>query len=266
MCGDGGLADMKKLLIAVALLPAATAAHAQDNRDLRVRVGLGGQIRPDYIGSDEHVLAPLFKVDIAHGSDEFRFKAPDDNFGFALISKNGFSAGPAANIESSRKNSDVGAPVGKVSTTVEAGVFAQYLANDSFRVRGEVRKGIGGHDGLVGSIGADKIWRDGDKYMFSVGPRLMFSDARYQRAYFGVTPAVALATGLPSYRPSGGLHAAALASGLNYQLGSQFGVFGFARYDRLLGDAAKSPIVRVYGSRNQASGGIGLTYTFGIQR
>jgi outer membrane protein len=43
-------------------------------------------------------------------------------------------------------------------------------------------------------------------------------------------------------------------------------MFGFARYERLVGDAAKSPIVRELGSRNQLSGGAGLSYTFKMSR
>jgi outer membrane protein len=49
-------------------------------------------------------------------------------------------------------------------------------------------------------------------------------------------------------------------------LNDRWGLFGFARYERLVGDAAKSPIVREFGSRNQLSGGIGLNYTFTIPR
>jgi outer membrane protein len=33
-----------------------------------------------------------------------------------------------------------------------------------------------------------------------------------------------------------------------------------------LGDASKSPIIREFGSRNQLSGGFGLSYTFTIKR
>jgi outer membrane protein len=69
---------------------------------------------------------------------------------------------------------------------------------------------------------------------------------------------------LPIYRPSGGVHAVAVASGVTYALSNRWGLFGFARYERLVGDAAKSPIVRQFGSRNQLSGGIGLNYTFTI--
>ena len=258
---------MRKLIFASALLlPAWQAASAQDNRDFRVRLGLGAKLIPEYVGADKLQVAPLFDIDIARGDNQFRFEAPDDKFGLGVIDSGGFSFGPAANIQRSRKDSDVGAAVGKVKTTLEIGAFAQYEAGDSWRVRVDTLKGVNGHKGFVGSIGADKIWRSGDKYVFSVGPRVMFSDAKYQRAYFGLTPAVALATGLPTYRPGSGIHSVALASGLSTQFNDRFGMFGFARYERLVGDAAKSPIVRAFGSRNQYSVGAGLNYTFRIKR
>jgi outer membrane protein len=258
---------MKHLLIAAAaIVPAWGATAAQDDRDIRVRIGLGAALKPEFIGADGTRVAPLFHLKTARGTNEFRFGAPDDRAGIALVSKDGLSFGPAANIQGARKNSDVGAPVGRVATTIEAGAFAQHEWKDSFRVRAELLKGLNGHKGLVGTIGADKIWRDGDRYVVSIGPRVLFSDARYQRAYFGVTPAASAASGLPIYRPGGGVHAVAMASGVSYALNSSWGVFGFARYERLVGDAAKSPIVRELGSRNQLSGGIGLNYTFVIRR
>lgn len=252
------------LLVSAALLLASSPAAAQDSEDVRVRVGLGAQLKPKFIGADKLEAAPLWDLDIARGSNPFQFEAPDDSFGIALVSSGSFSAGPAANIQGSRKDSDVGAPVGKVPTTFEAGAFAQFEPSESIRIRGELLKGIGGHAGLVGSVGPDHVWRDGDRYVVSLGPRLLFSDARYQRAYFGVDAAAAAATGLPVYRPGGGLHAVALASGLSYQFSPRWGMFGFARFERLVGDAARSPIVRELGSRNQVSAGIGLSYTFNI--
>jgi outer membrane protein len=263
---------MKKHLMASAAIAAATmlpgwgTALAQDSNDLRVRVGLGGQMRPEYIGADDYELGPLWDIDIARGTNAFAFEAPDYSFGIPIVSTGPLSFGPAANLASSRKDSDVGAPVGKVKTTIEAGAFANLQVSKSIYLHTELLKGLGGHDGLVGQIGADQVWRDGDRYVFSIGPRLLFSDSRYQRAYFGVDPVVALASGLPAYRPSGGVHGIALASGLSYQFNPRFGMFGYARYERLVGDAAKSPIVREFGSRTQLSGGVGLSYTFTIAR
>jgi len=256
---------MKYLLIALtAILPAWGAADAQDSRDIRVRVGLGAQLQPEFVGADSMAVSPLFHVNFARGTREFNFSAPDDSPGIAVVSNDGFSFGPAGNIHRGREDSDVGAPVGGIHTTFEAGAFGQYEAKDSFRLRVELLQGINGHKGLIGSIGADKIWRDGDRYVFSIGPRLLFSNGRYQRAFFGVSPAASLASGLPVYRPGSGVYAIALTSGASYQLSRRWGLFGYARYERLVGDAAKSPIVRQLGSRNQVSGGLGLNYTFNL--
>jgi outer membrane protein len=259
------------LTASIALLFPWTAAFAQDapddskRKDVRVRVGLGAELRPEYIGADKNEIGPLWDFDVARGSKQFKFEAPDDHTALALYSKHGFRFGPVVNLEDSRKNKDVGAPVGKVKMTFEAGAFAQYEMRDSLRFRGELRKGLGGHDGLVGSLAVDKIWRAGDKYVFSIGPRVLFSDSKYQRAYFGVTPEASIAAGIPTYRPGNGIHAVAAASGLSYQFNNRFGMFGFARYERLVGDAAKSPIVREFGSRNQWSAGAGLSYTFNLK-
>jgi outer membrane protein len=256
---------MRFPIVAAALLPAWSAALAQD-RDLRVRVGAGAELRPQYPGADADKVGPLFDVSIAHGTDPFKFKAPDDSAGSAVVSTKNFSFGPAANFVGSRRDSDVGAPVGRVPPTLEAGLFAGYRLGDSFRLRGELLKGIGGHKGVRAQLGVDRVWRDGDRYVFSIGPRLLVSDARYQRAYFGVTPAAALASGLPTYTPSGGIYGIAAASGMSVQLNSRWGLFGYGRYERLVGDAAKSPIVRQFGSRNQLSAGVGLSYTFTVKR
>lgn len=258
-----------KFRVALALAGVAlplSPALAQDSDDMRIRVGLGAQFRPEYIGADKREVAPLIDVSVARGAEQFEFGAPDDNFDIALISKGGFSAGPVANFQSGRKNSDVGAAVGKVPATIEAGAFVQYEISESVRLRSEVRKGIGGHKGVIASLGADYIWRDGDRYVVSVGPRLLLSNGRYQREWFGVSPDASVATGLQEYRPGSGVHAVAMTGGATYQLNRDFGLFGFARYERLVGDAAKSPLVRELGSKNQSSAGIGLTYTFAVKR
>jgi outer membrane protein len=258
---------MKRFLIAaVALLPAWSAASADGGRDFRVRVGAGAQLRPLYPGADTDKIGPLFSLSFAHGTDPFKFKGPDDSSGIDLVGARTFSFGPVANLVGSRKDSDVGAPVGRVPPTVEVGVFLGYRPTPSWRLRAEVLKGIGGHEGVRAQLGVDRIWRDGDRYVFSIGPRLLIADSQYQRAYFGVTPSAALATGLPAYTPRGGIYGVAATSGVSFQMGPRWGLFGYARYERLVGDAANSPVVRRFGSRDQLSGGLGLSYTFTVKR
>ena len=253
-------------LALAALFTAATPAIAQDKGDRRVRIGMGAQVKPSFPGATDSNARPYFDIDLARGDEEFRMETPDDRFGIRLLSIGRFTFGPEASIQGSRKDRDVGAPVGKVDTTVELGGFVDYFATDRLRIRAELVRGVNGHEGLVGQVGFDQFWRDGDRYAVSLGPRLIYSNARYQRAYFGVSPAAAQAAGLPAYRPGGGIHAVALAGGVQTQFGPRWGLFGYARGERLIGDAAKSPIVREFGQRNQLSAGIGVSYAFTIRR
>jgi outer membrane scaffolding protein for murein synthesis (MipA/OmpV family) len=205
----------------------------------------------------------MVEVSRAKGSEQFEFEAPDENFGFTVIKTGDLSFGPAINLEGSRKGKDVGANLPKISFTVEVGAFAQYAISERVRIRSEIRKGIGGHEAWTGNLGADLISRDADKWLFSVGPRLTLSSRKYQQAYFGVSPAASLASGLPTFKADAGLMAIGLASGYLRQLSNRWGILSYGKYDRLVGDASTSPITRQLGSRNQLSGGIGLTYTFG---
>jgi outer membrane protein len=245
----------------------SAAAAVQDGEakkePRRIRVGLGAQLVPAYPGADGHSLRPLVDVSMSRGSRPFDFEAPDESFGPSLVKAGGFEAGPALNFEGSRTAKDVGAALDKVPFTFEAGAFVQYAFGPKFRIRTELRKGLGGHDGWTGQAGADFVARDGDDWLFSVGPRVTVSDGRYHRAYFGVTAPEAVRTGLAAYRPGGGLQAVGATAGFLKQLTRRFGLYSYAKYDRLVGDAAESPVVRAHGSRDQFSGGLALTYTFG---
>jgi len=90
-----------------------------------------------------------------------------------------------------------------------------------------------------------------------------WADHRYHDAYFSVAPADSAPSGLPAYDAGAGIQAVGVTAGLVTQLTRRWGIYSYAKYDRLAGDAADSPIVRRYGSRDQLSGGIALSYTFG---
>jgi len=229
----------------------------------RYRVGLGAQIVPSFPGADSTSVRPLVDIAVARGSTPFEFEAPDESFGPGLIRAGGFEFGPALNIEGSRTPRKLGAPLAKIPTTFEAGAFASWTLSESFRMRGEARRGLGGHDGWTGVIGADYIARNADAWLLSIGPRVTISGRRYHRAYFGVTAPEAAASGLPAFAPGGGVQAIGGTAGLVFQLSPSWGVYSYAKYDRLIGDAGRSPVTRRLGSRDQLSGGLALTYTWG---
>jgi outer membrane protein len=251
--------------LAIAFAASATAQETteQPEEPRRYRVSAGLQLTPRHPGADDFQPSPMVNLDIARGDDPYKFEAPDDGFGIEIIEANGFSFGPIANFEDARTAEDVGTDLPKVDFSLELGGVVKYELGDRFRIRAELRKGVTGHKGWVGTAGADLIFRDADRWLFSVGPRVTWSDNRYQDAWFSVAPEDSAPSGLPAYDAGGGIQAYGATASAITQFSQRWGLSAYAKYDRLTGDAADSPIVLVHGSRDQFSGGLALTYTFG---
>lgn len=250
-------------LVAVTLAVPSTAQNSDDERPRRTRIALGPQGVPSYPGSDAVSIRPLIDFSRARGDDEFAFEAPDEGAGFPILRGERLSFGPSLGFEGKRSSSDVGGLLPEVDFSVELGGFAQYQVNPNIRVRAEARQGVTGHDGFIANISADYVWRDGDRQLFSIGPRVTLTDSGYQDAYFGVRPEDVVASGVSAYDPGGGAQAVGATVGYIRQFSTRWGIYSYAKYDRLIGDPADSPVVAAFGSRDQFSGGIALTYTFG---
>lgn len=248
---------------------ASAPAYAQGDDDAppkRTRIFIGPQIFPEYPGAKDMGVGPFMDFSRAPEGTPFEFEAPDESIGLGLIGDDRFSIGPAANLVRKRRADDVGGNLPRVKRTIELGAFAQAWVTPALRLRVEGRKGVNGHEGWTGDVSADYVMRDGDNWLLSIGPRVTLGDARMHRAYFGVAPADAAAAGLPAFDPGGGVRSVGLTVGYLRQLDRNWGIAAYARYDRLVGDAAKSPVTRAFGSRNQPSAGLALSYTFGGKR
>ena len=251
-------------LVALSAAPAAAQDDDSEEGGWIVTIGAGPRVDPKYPGADNYGFSPMPIFGLRREGARLPFEAPDEGTGFGFLGDDSpFDLGPTVQLVGKRQEEDVGAPVGDVGFTVEAGAFAQFYLGDNFRLRAEGRRGIGGHDGWVGDILADFVLRDDDTYVFSIGPRARWGDNDYHDAYFGVTPAVATATGLAPFNPGSGFHSVGAMAGITHMIGRSVGIYAYGGYDRLIGDAADSPIVRTYGSRDQFSGGLALFVTFG---
>lgn len=247
---------------AAVLTLAAIPATAQDTSEpRRTRVIVGPQVLPRYPGADGLSVQPYIDLSRTRGDADFRFEAPDESAGFTLYDRDGIAFGPVANFESKRRRRDVGG-LDEVGFSVELGGGVSVALTPEIRARVEARKGVTGHKGFVGMAGLDYVARDGNRWLWAIGPRVTLGDARYARAYFGVSPRETLSTGIATYRPDSTVMVGATGSALR-QLSRRWGLFGYAKYDRIVGDAADSPVVRRFGDRNQWSAGGGVSYTFG---
>lgn len=252
--------------LSLALLATGPAAYAQEESEerapWRTRIALGPQLVPSFPGSDSVSVRPLIDIARARGDDPFPFEAPDEGSGPILARSNGWQFGVAFGFEGDRSRNDTDGVLPKVGFTVELGGFVQYEVAPAFRLRTEFRQGLGGHEGLIGTVSADYVARDGDQWLFSLGPRATFANGRYHREYFGISKETAATTGLPAYDAEGGLQSVGGTAGLIFQVTPRWGLYSYAKYDRLVADAGRSPVVRNFGSRDQLSGGVALSYTF----
>jgi outer membrane protein len=242
------------------------SSDKNDSSIFILTIGPGVRLRPEFPGAKggELGLFPLIQVRKA-GTDPV-FSTPDQSFGPSLIRSEGLRGGPALRLGERRDEDDAVDGIGNVKRAVEVGAFAEAYLSESLRARGELRKGLGGHKGLLADLGADVIvGKVTEPLHFSIGPRARLADKKYVRAFYGIDAAQSLSTGLPVHDVDGGLHSVGALGSMKYRMNGGFGLQGYARYDRLLGDAADSPLVRSsVGSRNQFEIGAGLTYSFGI--
>lgn len=231
-----------------------------------VTLGLGGIMQPAYDGASSSMLSPKPIIAVRRAGTPERFKGMRDNASFALIDYGSFRAGPVGAYKSARKASDHSELRGlnDIKFAVEIGGFAEYYAFDWLRVRSEVRRGFNGHEGIVAEFSADVIVPLNERLTFSAGPRYTVTNAKYASIYFGVSNVEALAAGLPAFDAKGGSNSVGAGAQLRYKLDPQWELRGYVEYDKLLGSAADSPLVKFRGSTNQVTYGLGVAYSFDV--
>jgi outer membrane scaffolding protein for murein synthesis (MipA/OmpV family) len=265
---------------------AAAPASAQDEEQGRpddrnsLTVGLGGAYLPSYEGSDDYILTP---AGLAFGKVAgFGFATRGTALYLDLIPDKAdapfsFDFGPLANVRLDRTSriKDVRVrALGELDTAIELGAWAGLRKNgllheyDSLGARVAWQKDVTDtHDGTILTPAIEYSTPLSTKTLVSLSLQAEHVSDRYARTYYSVSPAGSLASGLASYNADGGwkswrstlLVGQSLTGDLRHPKLSLFGGVG---YSRLLGDIARSPIVRVAGDRDQYFATAGLAYTF----
>ncbi|SPH17077.1 hypothetical protein DEA8626_00591 [Defluviimonas aquaemixtae] len=223
--------------------------------DMVLTFGLGAQVAPGYFGSDDYEVGPgfAFRVNYLRLGGR-RFGSPDpyhEPEGLGLRGSFRYVADRTAGEYPEL------AGLNDVDDALELGIGLGW-EQPIYRVFGDVRYGVIGHEAFVGEIGADVKFRPSDRLLVTFGPRAQFGSDDYAATYFGVTPAESLASGLPTYSASGGMVSAGLELGLRYRLNENWGVEGALTWNRLTDDAASSPITGL-GSEDQYGAKVVLT-------
>ena len=259
------LVTLSSATASVAADKPAPATSAEPSPGWIVTLGVGTEYGPTFEGSGDDDFSFVPNFDIRRANQPAGLSAPDDSIDFSLIELGGLEIGPAANIRGSRSHSDVHG-VHEVDWSVDVGAFAQYWVIDNrLRVRAEARQGVQSDDGFVADFAVDWFQPLGDKFLLSAGPRASFADGMYMENSFGISPAEALANGsLSAFSPDAGFKSVGFVVGATYQINPKTSVLVYDKFDRLVGDAADSPIVTDIGSPNQNTIGIVLSRSFHI--
>ncbi len=213
-------------------------------------LGAGASYTPDYFGSDEYSFGPsgVLRFDYIRLPGGFEFGSSGAvGFlqGFGPRGSARYIAGRDANDHNVLKGLD------DVDWSLELGLGLGYDA-EYWRAFADMRYGFIGHHSWAGEVGADAILRPNDAWVVNFGPRASWGASRFMDTYFGVSGSEAerSAYGLDEYDPSAGFYSAGVELGARYSFSDAWGLEGKATYERLINDAANSPIVEA-GTANQ---------------
>jgi MipA family protein len=233
-----------------------------------VTLGASVEYGPKFPGSKHDGFSALPSFDIRRFDEPDEPSAPDDNLDYSLLDIGRFEAGPVLGIRDGRSQSDDNRLQGMhaVHWDVDAGIFAQYWAiPNQLRFRTEVRQAVSNGSGLIVDLGADWFQPLGEKWLFSAGPRASFGNGSYMRKYFGISAAEAAQNGvLPAFDAGSGLKSVGFTVSASYDVTPTWTLQVYNRFDRLIGDAADSPITSKFGDKNQNVIGISLSKAFNV--
>lgn len=242
----------------------------EDEDGFELDVGGGAFYNPDYKGSDDYKIMPIPWVSLRYKRGDRYIEIGGPSAKANIIGGGRFEFGPTLNLDMGRDN-DVDSlavrRLGKIKGALMAGAF--------FSTDIDLGEGSGIQIGAEGAFDTGNI-NNGKTAKFEIGYRRQvgerstvitgvsttWGDKNYMQTYFGVTPAGALASGLPAYAARSGIENVEWSLGLMHRLDERWSIMALANYQRLLGPAADSPIVWKEGSRNQLGFGFAISRKF----
>jgi outer membrane scaffolding protein for murein synthesis (MipA/OmpV family) len=227
--------------------------------DWRFNIGGGAMTQPEYEGAKRYEVVPSPIFDIRYR--DIAFASDGEGLGVNLLRGTTYRAGIAISYDIGRGHTEDPrlATLHAVGPTPEVKLFGEAFFLP-FVVTAAIRQGIVGHQGLIGDFGAYiPIPLATDLYLFA-GPTISIANKEYMHSYFGVTPNQSTAgPQLRAFSPGAGAKDVGFGVTAAYLLTDNWIIIADGAFERLIGDAANSPIVE---TKSQFAAGINLVYHF----
>ncbi|EAU41554.1 hypothetical protein FP2506_14014 [Fulvimarina pelagi HTCC2506] len=241
-------------------VPPVPAAYDYGDTDFVFELGVGGAIQPEYLSSDDYLVSayPILSVEYLSLPGLGSFGGRDGR---------GLSIGPSFNYVGERDPAEFRDLRGldPVDETYELGIKAGYEW-DYAEIYGAVRYAFNGAEGFTGDIGANLIARPTEQLVLKAGPTATFADSDYADDYFSVSPdEFARSNGrFDVYDADGGFTSVGVKAEARYEIFTDYFVSADASWNRLVGDAADSPITKKAGDEDQYYFGLGVSKRFSL--
>src|SRR3954452_4367275 len=236
---------------------------------LQISLGLGAACPPDYEGSNDYKPTPLWSLRLGNLYDPETYVSlvgvtlrsnfiPSEHWRLGFTGRfikdyDNVEDEKVKNISSTEKALMVGGTVGydflaglKQDAALELDGLADALHGNGYTLTPRFRFRTPVSDSLLFEATASGTYASGD----------------YMGNFFGVTPGDARHSGLHVYDANSGFKDVAFSASLTYSLSEHWSLTGLGSFERLLGDAADSPIVNHRGSEDQGIGALLLSYRF----
>ena len=259
-------AALNACLLSTSLLP--TLAHSAELGDFynlgqrpaetAVRAGFIALDAPRYQGSDETKVTVVPGI-FLHASNGL-FADPFNGVGYSFDPAGEVNYGVRLNLETGRAEEKALPGFEKIKARVNPGAFANYAVNDKLTLKSALRLGVGeGADGSLLNLGASyKVYNE-NYVSVALNASVKYANSSYMQSYFGVSSAQSTASGLKAYQPSAGFSMAQVGVTAGFPISRQIYIFSSASVQRLLGDAASSPLTK---KQNQFTAFVGSVYSF----
>jgi outer membrane scaffolding protein for murein synthesis (MipA/OmpV family) len=239
-----------------------TLTSPESAQNWYLTLGAGLRYQPDYFGSNDYIFSGRPIISLGRGLKSTWWAAEDDAISIGFFSGKAWRVGFSGNLLWERTASTNPALIGmpKVKFGAEAGGFVEFYPASWLRARADLRRGIITHDAIVADFKLDAFQNIG-AWTLGAGPRMSVVGADYIRTYFGGGYA---GTGGVLKRFNAGVYSVGAIAQATYHWSDRLSTTAYVEYKHLLGDAANTPIVKAYGSRDSVTFGVSASYAFDL--
>jgi MipA family protein len=232
-------------------------------------LGAGAGAAPDYEGSDDYELVPLWNLRVANLYHPKTFVQvigprlrsnflPSDHWRLGL-------AGQFIKERDDVENDQVD-DLEKVDASMMLGAVGGYdfLADpqQDLVLEVEARQDVANDNGFLATVRGIYGSRLTERWRFDGSVGSTWASEDYMSSYFGIDAADAARSGLDQFSADEGFKDISVAGALTYRLFERWSVSALANYTRLIEDAEDSPVVDDAGDENQFFAGALINYRF----